>query len=263
MSYQRYLLVRDYSHYQFLTSCFSTTGETYLLLPSQIIVLMSQPGVTLFPTPPPTLNNLDPQQRTRLLRCTRKLEALLGTTPYLFEQVDPVSPRTAKAQRREARIFETPSTPSNSSPSRSFSPLKTTPDSDGSFVLVTRTSSLENPLPPFKLTLDINVLAEKQKGGTSLKTSTPKKKDRSNRPIKSKSKSKTKTAPVASVKKGTVPTPLPQTLVLCLRSVPVLRVDAHPGHGHSNPSLSIFSPSNPNRTLPPNTNPTPSVSKTS
>jgi hypothetical protein len=79
-----------------------------------------------------------------------------------------------------------------------------------------------------------------------LKTSTPKKKERSNRPTtKSKSKSKAKTAPGAGAKKGTVPTPLPHTLVLCLRSVPVSQADARPGHGHSNPSLSIFPPSNP------------------
>ncbi|KAF8240380.1 hypothetical protein L208DRAFT_1384421 [Tricholoma matsutake] len=44
---------------------------------------MSKPPVV--PAPPPTLNNLDPHQRTRLLRSTRKLEALLGITPYLLE----------------------------------------------------------------------------------------------------------------------------------------------------------------------------------
>ena len=52
------------------------------------------------PAPPPTLNNLDPHQRTRLLRSARKLESLLGTTPYLLE-----SPSTSSRLRTGSRAF--------------------------------------------------------------------------------------------------------------------------------------------------------------
>jgi hypothetical protein len=38
------------------------------------------------PLPPPTLNALDCAQKARLIRSTRKLGAVLGTTPYFFEE---------------------------------------------------------------------------------------------------------------------------------------------------------------------------------
>jgi hypothetical protein len=192
---------------------------------------MSQPTTNLFPTPPPTLNNLEPHERTRLLRSTRKLESLLGTTPFLLEHADiMVSTHTAKAHRREGRIFGSP-LPLPPSPSYSHS-SKTTPDSDGSFVFVTGPSSLEHTLPPFELTLamdEVSLFAKKQKTSKKRETS----KDRC-RPTKSKAKSKART------KKGTPPSPLPHPLVLCLRSVP----DARLAPGHVRPSLfAICSPS--------------------
>ncbi|KAF5311978.1 hypothetical protein D9619_003783 [Psilocybe cf. subviscida] len=61
---------------------------------------------------PPTSNNLNREERLRLLRSTRKLGALLGTTPMFIDTelsesdyIAPLaSPRT-KSRRREGRIF--------------------------------------------------------------------------------------------------------------------------------------------------------------
>jgi len=68
--------------------------------------------VELFPVPPPTNNSLDPEQRSRLLRSTRKLGELLGTTPFLLEpEVDDSTPSIPRvhASRREAQVFHSPS----------------------------------------------------------------------------------------------------------------------------------------------------------
>ncbi|KAH8079079.1 hypothetical protein BXZ70DRAFT_961154 [Cristinia sonorae] len=74
----------------------------------------------LFPQPPPTSNNLDAHQRARLVRSTRKLGAILGTTPHLLEvDVDayfppatltyrpdtPQSSYETKRARRHASVF--------------------------------------------------------------------------------------------------------------------------------------------------------------
>ncbi|THH27970.1 hypothetical protein EUX98_g6230 [Antrodiella citrinella] len=73
----------------------------------------------LYPQPPPTSNNLDAHQRARLVRSTRKLGALLGTTPHLLDlQVDveayfpptyiPDTPQSVyhtKRARRHASVF--------------------------------------------------------------------------------------------------------------------------------------------------------------
>ncbi|KAI5986367.1 hypothetical protein EDD15DRAFT_1548700 [Pisolithus albus] len=63
-----------------------------------------------YPIPPPTTNTLDSHQRARLIRSTRKLESLLGTTPFLLED-DPLHPiadsekRTPRALKRQGSIF--------------------------------------------------------------------------------------------------------------------------------------------------------------
>lgn len=49
--------------------------------------------------PPPTNNCLDPEQRTRLLRSTRKLEAILGATPHLLD-----SEPTALLHRSKSKL---------------------------------------------------------------------------------------------------------------------------------------------------------------
>ena len=74
--------------------------------------------------PPPTFNTLDSRQRTRLIRSTRKLGAVLGTTPQLVECDRPLSPPTTSApqpppcrpkhdrKRRQGSIFDfAPSAP--------------------------------------------------------------------------------------------------------------------------------------------------------
>ncbi|KAG6333028.1 hypothetical protein ID866_6063 [Astraeus odoratus] len=66
-----------------------------------------------YPYPPPTTNTLDSQQRARLIRSTRKLGALLGTTPYLLEGDAPIAllplgtnkKYTSKALKRQGSIF--------------------------------------------------------------------------------------------------------------------------------------------------------------
>ena len=66
--------------------------------------------------PPPTTNTLDSQQRARLIRSTRKLGAVLGTTPYLLEGDElavtlfPVGgnklkKQTPRALKRQGSIF--------------------------------------------------------------------------------------------------------------------------------------------------------------
>ncbi|KAG1731332.1 uncharacterized protein EDB91DRAFT_1154568 [Suillus paluster] len=66
-----------------------------------------------YPCPPPTTNTLDSQQRMRLIRSARKLEAIMGTTPYLLEADIPVTllpvggnkkSATGKALKRQGSI---------------------------------------------------------------------------------------------------------------------------------------------------------------
>ncbi|RDB27194.1 hypothetical protein Hypma_004417 [Hypsizygus marmoreus] len=89
---------------------------------------------------PPTFNNLDRQQRMRLVRSNRKLEAVLGTAPYVFEPEDEPTvylERSSKAHHREARVF-------SHSPSSSTSSLTSSSSliSEGSYVVI------HNPLKP-------------------------------------------------------------------------------------------------------------------
>jgi hypothetical protein len=67
-----------------------------------------------YPCPPPTTNILDSQQRMRLIRSARKLEAVMGTTPYLLEADVPITflpiggnkkSVTGKALKRQGSIF--------------------------------------------------------------------------------------------------------------------------------------------------------------
>jgi hypothetical protein len=67
-----------------------------------------------YPCPPPTTNVLDSQQRMRLIRSARKLEAVMGTTPYLVEADVPITflpiggnkkSVTGKALKRQGSIF--------------------------------------------------------------------------------------------------------------------------------------------------------------
>ncbi|TFK79862.1 hypothetical protein K466DRAFT_592163 [Polyporus arcularius HHB13444] len=64
---------------------------------------------------PPTFNTLDTRQRARLIRSTRKLGAVLGTTPQLVESDSPLSPAKTPTfspgrdrKRRQGSVFEFP-----------------------------------------------------------------------------------------------------------------------------------------------------------
>ena len=103
------------------------------------------------PTLPPTRNHLDSEQRSRLIRSTRKLGAVLGTTPQLaepesflfLEPDDTATLKRIKSSRRNASVFARPapkdfyaSSSSNSSsasltlpPSRSSIDVLPTPKS--------------------------------------------------------------------------------------------------------------------------------------
>ncbi|KAG2013147.1 hypothetical protein CC2G_010085 [Coprinopsis cinerea AmutBmut pab1-1] len=85
------------------------------------------PSAIVYPSPPPTTNTLEASQRSRLLKSSRKIEAMLGATPFVLE-VDvtardaadrgyprpPITPRT-KARRRRGQLFEGTSSCSSSS----------------------------------------------------------------------------------------------------------------------------------------------------
>ncbi|KAK7689611.1 hypothetical protein QCA50_007404 [Cerrena zonata] len=75
----------------------------------------------LYTSPPPTVNNLDSEQRARLMKSTRKLGAMLGATPQLVEVGErpnpiPISFRPTglskpatlktKSHRRHGSIFD-------------------------------------------------------------------------------------------------------------------------------------------------------------
>ncbi|KAI0737853.1 hypothetical protein C8Q80DRAFT_1211301 [Daedaleopsis nitida] len=75
--------------------------------------------------PPPTFNTLDSHQRSRLIRSTRKLGAVLGSTPQLIESDSPLSPPRSSSvvphppaapardrKRRQGSIFEFAAIPS-------------------------------------------------------------------------------------------------------------------------------------------------------
>lgn len=71
---------------------------------------MTSSALTVYPHLPPTTNVLNSQQRTRLMRSTRKLGAVLGTTPYLLENdtsfmMLPLGKTTSRVLKRQGSIF--------------------------------------------------------------------------------------------------------------------------------------------------------------
>ena len=71
---------------------------------------MSSSALTVYPHLPPTTNILNSQQRLRLMRSTRKLGAVLGTTPYLLENdrsfaMLPLGKTTSRVLKRQGSIF--------------------------------------------------------------------------------------------------------------------------------------------------------------
>ncbi|KAH0838697.1 hypothetical protein J3R83DRAFT_7025 [Lanmaoa asiatica] len=71
---------------------------------------MSSSALSVYPHLPPTTNILGSEQRERLIRSTRKLGAVLGTTPYILENdtsftMFPLGKITSRASKRQGSIF--------------------------------------------------------------------------------------------------------------------------------------------------------------
>lgn len=118
--------------------------------------------------PPPTTNKLDSVQRTRVMRSSRKLGAVLGATPFLIESNGcsvsaslhsasskhendhgrVASPTQIKRHRRQCSIFEEPPIYSEISP---FAPLSRDHGSSQESLLTTSESSTDEayevPMP--------------------------------------------------------------------------------------------------------------------
>ncbi|KAG5640567.1 hypothetical protein DXG03_008064 [Asterophora parasitica] len=91
---------------------------------------------------PPTINILDHQQRMRLVRSNRKLEAVLGIAPYYLESESPYGAfhdPISKARRRDGRIFGHSPSSSLSSASSSTSSL----NYEESFLVIPKTSKAQ------------------------------------------------------------------------------------------------------------------------
>ncbi|KAG6371531.1 hypothetical protein JVT61DRAFT_9237 [Boletus reticuloceps] len=90
-------------------SGFSTTLFSTLFFSPKASGMSSSP-LSGYPHLPPTTNTLDSYQRSRLIRSTRKLGAVLGTTPYLLENntsfvLLPLGRTTSKTLKRQGSIF--------------------------------------------------------------------------------------------------------------------------------------------------------------
>lgn len=108
-------------------------------------------------TPPPTTNNLDAFQRARVMRYSRKLGAVLGTTPFLLESCGSTMPATLytptrqnstrsttrRLHRQRADLDNQPRGSSESSPL----PFSSTASSSKESLLSTSDSSVESSIP--------------------------------------------------------------------------------------------------------------------
>jgi hypothetical protein len=185
------------------------------------------PTSSVVSAPPPTLNNLDAHQRSRLLRSTRKLEALLGTTPHLLEPSSsssrlhassagpgPASTTATRTHRRERRAFGDSASPSSRSSKY---------DEDGN----SASSSLDKPSSPFGEKRGLLTKKNSLNKGSKAKTVSTKGVD------VSRPKSREKKQDSTPNNSATFPHPL----VLSLLSVPVSQSDARLSHGHITLSL--------------------------
>jgi len=156
---------------------------------------MSPPALTVYPHLPPTTNSLNSQQRTRLMRSTRKLGAVLGTTPCLLENdtsftMLPLGKTTSRALKRQGSIFthRQISSLSVASSSTSITSSHHPSPSASSIVLPQSQSLLRNPpglsttrrqrlgdkVPQLYLRLDtVSVSPTDERGASSLSPCTP------------------------------------------------------------------------------------------
>ncbi|KAF8960824.1 hypothetical protein BDZ97DRAFT_1905782 [Flammula alnicola] len=103
----------------------------------------------VFPAPPPTTNELTPLQRTQLVRKTKKIEQLLGTTPHLIDMsIKPPGPirislpyDTSRRRLTKTRRASIDSTTSSSSSGSLSSPVQ-------------RSSSVSSSISPRRVKTD-------------------------------------------------------------------------------------------------------------
>ena len=108
-------------------------------------------------SPPPTTNKLDAMQRARVMRYSRKLGAVLGTTPFLLESCGSTVPATlypasrhnstrSHSKRHHRQRFDFDDQPRASSESLPVS-LSPTASSSNESLLSTSESSVESSIP--------------------------------------------------------------------------------------------------------------------
>jgi hypothetical protein len=108
-------------------------------------------GNTLIRTPPPTTNKLDAVQRARVMRYSRKLGAMLGTTPFLLESCGSRVPATLCTASRldtnrrhyQRSVMDEPRASTESLPA----PYSHTASSSKESLLSTSDSSVESDVP--------------------------------------------------------------------------------------------------------------------
>ncbi|KAI9063575.1 hypothetical protein FKP32DRAFT_1611720 [Trametes sanguinea] len=85
---------------------------------------MPQPAVIRFPPPPPTRNELTPEQRAKLIRSNNKLGQVLGSTPHVLDA-------TYRAQKPREDLPSPPRTPTSTrNPFRTHTRSKSLPKVD-------------------------------------------------------------------------------------------------------------------------------------
>lgn len=107
---------------------------------------------TIIRTPPPTTNKLDAVQRARVMRYSRKLGAVLGTTPFLLESCGSTVPVTltrldsrAKRHHHQRSVVDEPRTSTESLPMAPF--FHAASSSKESLLSTSDCSSAESDVP--------------------------------------------------------------------------------------------------------------------
>ncbi|PPQ95026.1 hypothetical protein CVT25_000489 [Psilocybe cyanescens] len=102
--------------------------------------MSSTTSTMVYTAPPPTNNTLDREERTRLLRSSRKLGAVLGATPFVVEpESDTPSPHMLRVHR-EGRGFHSHSPSHSSSSSEVSSTTVVSRNGDSDYVFVRSTT---------------------------------------------------------------------------------------------------------------------------
>ncbi|PPR07915.1 hypothetical protein CVT24_000653 [Panaeolus cyanescens] len=182
--------------------------------------------ITLIPTPS-TTNTLNPHERSRLLKSTRKLEAVLGTTPLVFiEDVAPLSDTTPRRTKRQGGIYHSPTSSISSIEDVDRIPRRKDRD-DGDYVFIspnTRSAPYQHQYVPPPSQSQLSVINDNSRApsASSFYDISPSS-SRSASPMPVKKQRRSPDLALAlplSSKKSKAQQPLAQPLVLRLRSVP-------------------------------------------